>query len=293
MKSKVITLLCFMVVFMMFFTGCVSSGEIVFENDYVQIKQVEGLSYVFHENILHNGESSYSIAIYNEDYLCGRFGVRNAPPKTGFKQNHEWQIFCAEMSSHGSVALTQYMITGKSETYFFQITEAPFTYGDTEWLINAGVFADTEEACQELYKSQMVIWTEAGVDKGYYLYLNPLFISEKQMDKLLRSVTFKEGAFAPEKVSEWLAAEGGVPSTVKYGEDIFVQENASRLTYRMEAGGKVYHMPEQTVALQVDEDDWDLYGYVSTGAVKIGTAHMDDELQIGINDGVMLDEEDF
>ena len=72
-----------------------------------------------------------------------------------------------------------------------------------------------------------------------------------------------------------------------------MQENASRLTYRMEAGGKVYHMPEKTVALQVDEDDWDLYGYVSTGAVKIGTAHMDDELQIGINDGVMLDEEDF
>ena len=293
MKSKVITLLCFMVVFMMFFTGCASSGEIVFENDYVQIKQVEGLSYVFHENILHNGESSYSISIYNEEYLCGRFGVRNAPPKTGFKQNLGWQIFCAEMSSHGSVALTHYTITGKSETYFFQITEAPFTYGDTEWLINAGVFADTKEACQEHRKAQMVIWSETSVDKGYYLYLNPLFVSEKQMDKLLRSVTFKEGAFAPEKVSEWLAAEGGVPSTDKYGDDIFVQENASRLTYRIEAGGKIYHMPEQTVALQVDEDDWDLYGYVSNGAVKIGTAHMEDELQIRINDGVMLDEEDF
>lgn len=90
-----------------------------------------------------------------------------------------------------------------------------------------------------------------------------------------------------------ITAEGGVPSTVKYGEDIFVQENASRLTYCIETGGKVYHMPEQTVALQVDEDDWDLYGYTSSGAVKIGMAHMDDELQISINDGVMLDEEDF
>ena len=37
----------------------------------------------------------------------------------------------------------------------------------------------------------------------------------------------------------------------------------------------------------------DLYGYTSSGAVKIGTAHMDDEFQISINDGVMLEEEDF
>ena len=273
--------------------ACASSEEIVFENDYVKLKQVEGLSYVFHENVLYNGESSYSIAIYNEDYLCGRFGVRNAPPKTGFKQNTEWQIFCSELSSHGSVEVVQYTVSGVSERYILQITEVPFTYGDTEWLINAGVFADTKEACQEHRKSQTVIWSEAGVDKGYYLYLNPLFISEKQMDKLLRSATFKEGAFAPEQVSEWLAAEGGVPSSAKYGEHIFVRENASRLTYRIEAGGRVYHMPEQTVALQVDEDDWDLYGYTSSGAVKIGTAHMDDELQISINNGVVLDEEDF
>ena len=111
------------------------------------------------------------------------------------------------------------------------VKEIPFTYGDTEWLINAGVFSDTKEACQELRKSQTVIWSEAGVDKGYYLYLNPLFISEKQMDKLLRSVTFKEGASAPEKVSEWLAAEGnvpsaegGIPSAAKYSEDIFVRK---------------------------------------------------------------------
>ena len=35
--------------------ACASSEEIVFENDYVKLKQVEGLSYVFHENVLYNG----------------------------------------------------------------------------------------------------------------------------------------------------------------------------------------------------------------------------------------------
>ena len=34
------------------------------------------------------------------------------------------------------------------------VKEVPFTYGDTEGLINAGVFADTKEACQEHRKSQ-------------------------------------------------------------------------------------------------------------------------------------------
>lgn len=263
-----------------------SSNVVVFENDYVQLKQVEGLSYVFHENDPGNGEVSYSISIYNQDYLCGRFGVRNAP-ECGVPQGILWTIFCSELSSHGGVELTGYEVVDEIERYTLEISELPFSYGDTEWLVAAGVFKDTEEACQETRDSKVVLWSKEGVDKGYYFYLNTLFISDEQITELTESVVFKEGAFAPEKVPEWLAAEGGVASAQSNKANVFVPENATKLAYRIEHDGKLYHVPEHTVALQVDEDDWDLYGYTSTGTVKVGTIHVNDMFRISLNNGVV------
>jgi len=248
-----ITLVCYCQL-----TGCTLKENIIFENDYVQLKQVEGLSYVFHENDLGNGEVSYSISIYNQDYLCGWFGVRNAP-ESGVPQGIPWTIFCAELSSHGGVELTGYESEDEIERYTLEISELPFSYGDTEWLVDAGVFKDTEEACQESRDSKVVLWSKAGVDKGYYFYVNTLFITDEQIAELTESVVFKEGAFTPEKVPEWLAAEGGVASSQSDKTNVFVPENAAKLTYRIEHDGKLYHVPEHTVALQVDEDDWDLY----------------------------------
>ena len=82
-----------------------------FENDYVKLEAVEGLSYVFNENDLGNGEVSYSISIYNQDYCCGCFGVRDAPPE-GKKQGTEWDHFCERMSSHGSVEIMEHEVSG-------------------------------------------------------------------------------------------------------------------------------------------------------------------------------------
>lgn len=289
--TKIFSLFCFMVVFITLLTGCASDEEIIFENDYVQLKKVEGLSYVFHENELANGEVSYSIAIYNQDYFCGWFGVREAPPEV--QQGLEWEHFCAAMSSHGSVEIIEHQVLDGMECLSLDVSDPPFTYGDTEWLVDAGIFADIKEACREEYISRIILWSKDGVDKGYGFDLNPLFISEKQMDELKESVTFKEEAFASEKASEWLAAEGGVPYTWSIQEEIFVRENASRLTYRIAVGERVYCMPEQTVALQVGANEWDIYGYASGGDVKIGTIRVDEDIQISIAPGVVLEEEDF
>ena len=285
--SKLFHLSCITLVFICLLTGCASDKEVVFENDYLRLEKVDGLSYVFHEDDLGDGEVSYSISIYNQGYRCGWFGVRNAPME-GLQNDVQWQIFCAELSSQGAVELTAYEMADDIAQYTFAVSELPFSYGDTEWLVDAGVFEDIEEACRESCETKVVLWSKEGIDQGYYFWLNTLFISEEQTAKLAESVTFKEGAFTQDKVSEWLAAEGGVPSSGSSGENIFVPENASKLTYRIEADGQTYRVPEHTVALQVSDDSWELYGYTNdgTGAVKIGSIHLNDKGEIEVNTDV-------
>lgn len=41
-----------------------------------------------------DGTHRYGVAIYNGDFLCGFFGVRDFP-KDGMKQTNDWELFCA------------------------------------------------------------------------------------------------------------------------------------------------------------------------------------------------------
>lgn len=234
-----------------------------FEGDYVKLDAVEGVSYVYNENALSNGEVSYSVSIYNQGISCGRFGIEELP-KGGLQNQMQLMQFQAERSSHGSVELQEQEMIDGVVRYTFLISDMPFVYGDTEWLIEAGLFADTEEACKETYEDVDVIWSKEGAEWGYCFTVNKALISERALTQLMEAVSFKDGAFDDTNMDKPLWAEGGVPSFKEERREIFTIENASRLAYEIELGGGTYRVPEHTIALRVDEDTWEVYCYRDT-----------------------------
>ncbi len=245
-----------------------------FEGDYVKLDAVEGLSYVYNEYISDSGEVSGSVVtIYNQGIRCGSFDMIELP-KGGLQNQMQLMQFQAERSSHGSVELqAQEMVDGVVR-YTFLISDLPFTYGDTEWLIEAGLFADTEEACKETYEDVDVIWSKEGAEWGYYFTVNKALISERALTQLIEVVSFKEGAFEDTNMDKPLWEQGGVPSFKEERREIFTIENASRLAYEIELGGGTYRVPEHTIALRVDEDTWEVYCYDDT---LIGSITLSDD----------------
>lgn len=277
---------CTLLVVALMCSGCGEADRTFIGNEYVQLEKLEGLSYALQTGEAEDGTHRYGVAIYNGDFLCGFFGVRDFP-KDGMKQTNDWELFCAGLSSHGAVEVATHEVSDSIEQYDLLITDMPFSYADTEWLVDAGVFQSVTEACAEERKSRMVLWGQSSVDKGYYLSLNPLFISGKQMDALVKSVSFSDRAFAIDEVEAWLYIAGLEPAKSEEYKDIFISENAERLSYCLNGQGKEMWLPAQTVALQLDEKSWEIYGYTSSGTVKIGEIYAADDWNINIEEGVV------
>lgn len=244
-----------------------------FEGDYVKIDAIEGLSYVYNENTGSSGEVPSSVAIYNQGIRCGSFDMIELP-EGGLQNQRQFMEFHAWRSSHGSVELQAQEIIDGVVRYTFLISDMPFAYGDTEWLIEAGLFADTEEACKETYENVDVIWSKEGAEWGYCFTVNKALISERALTQLMEAVSFKDGAFEDTNMDKPLWAEGGVPSFQEERREIFTIENASRLAYEIELGGGTYRVPEHTIALRVDEDTWEVYCYKDT---LIGSITLSDD----------------
>ncbi len=245
-----------------------------FEGDYVKLDAVEGLSYVYNEHISDSGEVSNSVVtIYNQGIRCGSFDIIDLPDG-GLQNQSQFMQFYAWRSSHGNVELqAQEMIDGVVR-YMFLVSDLPYSYGDTEWLIEAGLFADTEEACKESCEDVDVLWSKEGTERGYWFTVNKALISERALAQLIEAVSFKEEAFEDTNMDKPLWAEGGVPSFKEERREIFTIENASRLAYEIELGGGTYRVPEHTIALHVDEDTWEVYCYKDT---LIGSITLSDD----------------
>ena len=260
-----------------------------FEGDYVKLDAVEGLSYVYNENVSGIGEVSYSVSIYNQGIQCGWFGVRQLP-KGGLQQEMQLQQFQAELSSHGSVELQGCETIDNVERYRFHISNLPYSYGETEWMVGAGLFADLNEACAESCEDVVVLWSKEGAEKGYYFSANRNLISEDALAQLVEAVSFKYGAFETSNMDKALSASGGVPSFKVEFRDIITYENASRLAYEIVFGEETYHLPEHTFALRVDENKWEIYCYTmdGTGGRLIGSIALSDDgsnkLEVNIMD---------
>ena len=235
-----------------------------YENEYFKLNEVEGIAYVHNKEVLGSGEISYSISIYNQGYYCGSFGVRTFP-KEGIQSEAQMFRFQAELSSQGITELISYENINGVEQYIFEISDMPFAYGDTEWMVNEGIFEDIDEACSEANKKEIVLWTKAGLGQCYYISLNMALVSEEKLEKLERAVFFKENAFESSFISNALVGEKGAPFFKNISQDIISYENASKLTYTIEINDLKYEVPEHTVALYVDAHKWDLYCYTIDG----------------------------
>ncbi|MBR3762011.1 MAG: hypothetical protein IKK59_04650 [Lachnospiraceae bacterium] len=232
-----------------------------FEGDYVKLDAVEGLSYVYNENVSDSGEVSRSfVTIYNQGIHCGRFEIIELP-EGGLQTERQFMQFHAQRSSHGSVKPQSQETIDGVVRYTFLVSDLPYAYGDTEWLIAAGLFADTEEACKESCEYVDVLWSKEGANKGYCFSVNKALLSEKALAQLTEAVSFKEGAFEPSNMEMALSATGGVPYFKEEYRELITPENASRLAYEIVAGEETYHVPEHTVALRVDEKNWEIYCY--------------------------------
>ena len=235
-----------------------------FEGNYVKLDAVEGLSYVYNEYISDSGEVSGSVVnIYNRGIRCGSFDMIELP-EGGLQSQSQLMQFHAWRSSHGSVEQQEQEMVDGVVRYTFLISDLPFTYGDTEWLIAAGLFADEEEACKETYEDVDVIWSREGAEWGYCFTVNKALISENTLTQLVEAVSFKEGAFEDTIMDKPLWAEGGVPSFEEERREIFAMENASNLAYEIELGEVTYRVPKDTIALRVEEDTWEVYCYDNT-----------------------------
>ncbi len=261
-----------------------------FEGDYVNLDAVEGLSYVYNEHVSDSGEVSSSfVTIYNQGIRCGRFDIIELP-EGGLQTDSQFMQFHAWRSSHGSVELQSQETTDGVVRYIFLVSDLPYAYGDTEWLVAAGLFADTEEACKESCEDVDVLWSKEGADKGYYFSVNKALISEKALAQLTEAVSFKEGAFEPSNMDKALSAAGGVPSFKEEYRELITPENASRLAYEIVFGEETYHVPEHTFALRVDEKNWEIYCYTmdGTGGRLIGSIALSDDgsnkLEVNIMD---------
>lgn len=256
-----------------------------FEGDYIKLDAVEGLSYVYNEYVSDSGEVTGSVVtIYNQGIRCGSFD-RIELPEGGLQSQSQLMQFHAWRSSHGSVELQEQEIIDGVVRYTFLISDLPFTYGDTEWLIEAGLFADEEEACKETYEDVDVVWSKEGAEWGYWFTVNKALISEKALAQLIEAVSFKEGAFEDTNKDKPLWAQGGVPSFQEERREIFTMENASRLTYEIALGEVTYRVPEDTIALRVDEDTWEVYCYDDTliGSITLSNGRRD-KLEINVMD---------
>lgn len=235
-----------------------------FEGDIVKLDAVEGLSYVYNEHVSDSGEVYGSVVtVYNQGIRCGSFDMIELP-EGGLQSQSQLMQFHSWRSSHGSVELQAQEIIDGVVRYTFLVSDLPFTYGDTEWLIAAGLFVDEEEACKETYEDVDVIWSKEGAEWGYCFTVNKALISENTLAQLIEAVSFKDGAFEDTNMDKPLWAEGGVPSFEEERQEIFTMENASRLAYEIELGEVTYRVPEDTIALCVDDDTWEVYCYDNT-----------------------------
>ena len=261
-----------------------------FEGDYVKLDAVEGLSYVYNENVLDSGEVSGSfVTIYNQGIHCGRFEIIELP-EGGLQTERQFMQFHARRSSHGSVKPQSQETIDGVVRYTFLVSELPYTYGDTEWLIEAGLFTDENEACKESCEYVDVLWSKEGADQGYCFSVNKALLSEKAIAQLTEAVSFKEGAFEPSNMEKALSEMVGVPYFKEEYRELITPENASRLAYEIVVGEETYRVPEHTFALRVDEKNWEIYCYTSdgTGGKLIGSIALSDDgsnkLEVNIMD---------
>ena len=247
-----------------------------YENEYIKMDAVEGLSYVVGVN---------GISIYNQDYYCGWFGTRDFMQ---VKLREDWQdalqleyiLDSMGLGKSGYVELLDYQTTDNVERYVYEGGIRPFDYADREWLVGSGIFASEKSADEEVCVEEVVLFGAAHMDKGYSFSLNQTLVTEGKLWKLVDAVSFKENAFTAVNAGEIHFSEETVPSMYSVGPEVIQREFAKSLAYDIQVGTLTYHVPEHTVALKSRELTWELYAYDGSDGRWVGTVYAGPTLEV-------------
>ncbi len=263
-----------------------------FETDYIKLNVVEDLSYVYHRipSVQHDGEYVDSISIYSQDYRCGWFSIQDfmsitIPGVTDWNSELGLELIMESMGARGTGELQKCEKKGDIEQYYFVVNKPVYTYGDTEWLVESGLFEDAEEVCKEAAEEVIVLFGKTDSIKGYCLSLNKALIAEKTIDKLIDAIIFKEGAFDNAKLEYALTSTNNAPYIEEIEEEIYSYKNLFRITYNIVLGNLEYRVPEHTIAIRNDEHNYDLYCYTQdgTGGKLIGTIYAGPNTEGSVN----------
>lgn len=239
-----------------------------YENEFVKLDAVEGLSYV--------GEAN-GIGIYNQDYYCGRLRIQyfmDIKFADTWQDDRQLELILDSMGlgKSGYVELLEHKTVDGVERYVYEGGVRPFDYADGEWLVGAGIFPSEEAAGEEARVEAVVLFGEADLGVGFCLSLNKTIVTEEKFRELVDAISFKEDAFTMINVAEIAFAGATTPSMD--GTFVMQREFAKRLTYDIEVGELTYQVPEHTVALQTGANSWELYVYDSgNGDRWVGTVY--------------------
>lgn len=237
-----------------------------YEDEILRLAPVEGYSYVVNYD---------SINIYKGDKLCGWIGnhrfYEEGSPATGWLKEADKYV---EMDFCGSNGSCRRLIESETEKMdyvkrlVYRREALPYTYADTEWLVQEGIFASEEEALQESQNAYLVFYGRESSCLVYYMRLTEYFVGEEGLKDLLAAVEFKADYTSDGLFKGFF---GRIPEYEYTQEDMgryFSQNIAADITYHISADGLEYDMPEGTVAIQDGEDSWKLYCY-SEGKVSL------------------------
>ena len=243
-------------------------GVDCYENEFVKLDAVEGLSYVGEVN---------GIGIYNQDYYCGQLRIHyfmDIKFADTWQDDRQLELILDSMGlgKSGYVELLEHKTVDGVERYVYEGGVRPFDYADGEWLVGAGIFPSEEAAGEEARIEAVVLFGEADLGVGFCLFLNKTIVTEEKFWELVDAISFKEDAFTMINVAEIAFSGATTPSMA--GTYVMQREFAKRLTYDIAVGELTYQVPEHTVALHTGANSWELYAYDSgSGDRWVGTVY--------------------
>jgi len=152
--------------------------------------------------------------------------------------------------------------------YYYTLRKIPFTYGDTEWLVEQDIFRTEEEALQEEYLGYSVVLYHENSPYAYELVLNQYLVSESCLENLLQKICITEEGFNNKDIDD--SIDTSVCAKPRTSSHIFEYDNAGRLAYKIEADDILYEVDPGCVALKISEEYWEIYYYHTDGEYKIG-----------------------
>ena len=244
-------------------------GQLIYENEYVRMGAIPGVVYV---------DCGSYMNFYVAGYPAG--GLR----MIRLEEDGEPEGYMRDHYSGSGVTyelMKVHRAPGAAWSYYYyKINELPFGYGDTEWLVDHGIYESLDEALQQSDYDQTVelIVRKDGSPYAYVLWADIEKISEYVGERLWADMVeaVSQDAFHEKAYQSFQKNTYHEFSLVGQGDLVFMPDNRDRISRQVQVGDLVYRVPEGTAAVQQTEDHWKIYDYDNE---YIGDIRIYDETQ--------------